>query len=328
MSRILLTAVLAIAAHSVFAEDQPAAADRGQVSERADEMLMASPAEVLRIRGKFQDRQAAKAAPVQHDYDEAIDQNVLSIEDLFDIKLEPDARPPQVFISKWQSTAISFVDAYGKPWPIRHIGSFLDGKVLIEKAVPEAEKAKGKDDAGSSTGIDINDPQAGSITVTALQQGFVGNFTVFLVNNPTPISITLVTKPAMYHRLATMRVGAPGPQTSKADLFRDSGITLGTEADEGLNHALYGVSPDGAEPMVVEGGEGRAWSTKDALYLQTPLAVFSPQILRTSPGNGRYHAYKLVPSSVVMATNDEGRTITLRIARPTGADILSSNATK
>ena len=122
-----------------------------------------------------------------------------------------------------------------------------------------------------------------------------------------------------------MRVADVGPQTNSAELFQDDGVVIGTEADADLNSALYGVTPLGAEEMVVEGGEGKVWLKGDYLYLQTPIAVFSPEIIRTSPGNGKYRAFKLPKTTRVMGTDTNGRTVALKILRHPATAIHEQN---
>ena len=82
-----------------------------------------------------------------------------------------------------------------------------------------------------------------------------------------------------------------------------------------LNNALYGISPSGSETMVLDGDNGRAWVKGDFLYLQTTLAVFSPRVLATSHGNGKYRAYKLPKTTRYTGTNESGRTVSVRVMR-------------
>lgn len=308
---LLLLAALPLVS---FADQQP-------IEQRAKQLLQADPKTILKIREDIQRFSAAKQAPIIGDFEPEIPQQVLDIEDLFEITLQPDQRAPQVFIARFQSTAVSFVDAYGNPWPIRKISNFLSGLVLIERAVTQDSSSSGDVEGDQGNALSINDPQAGSFTMTALKHGVVGNITVYLHGLSTPITVLLVAKPSMYHRSATLRVSDVGPQTSKSQLFQSTGVRVGTEADVDLNNALYGVSPVGSEEMVVQGADGKAWIKGDHLYLQTPVAVFSPEILGTSPGNGKYRAYKLPKTTTVMGTNEEGQTVTLRIARHPSAAI-------
>ncbi len=299
---------------------------KSDLEVRGDQLLKADPKSILNLRERIQNISAAKQAPIQGDFEPEIPQEILNIDEIFDVTLGPDSREPKIFIARYQSSAVSFIDAYGKPWPIRKISSFLDGLVFIEKAATDSMGQAGEEGeagkGGKGSGIDINDPQAGSFTVTALKHGVVGNITVFLVGQQTPISVQLVGKPSMYHRNATVRVQDVGPQTSQSDLLRDIGVVVGTDTDVDLNHALYGVTPSGSEEMVVEGAEGKAWLKDGVLYLRTPVAVFSPKILRSSPGNGRYRAYKLEAATEVLGTNNEGRTVVMKILRSPATAIL------
>ncbi|MDH0959050.1 hypothetical protein EGJ86_19495 [Pseudomonas sp. o96-267] len=326
--KLAVVSVLFAAVSSVNAEEVVVAQE--PIEQRLDNALSTSPQTVLKLRKKIQDFSAAKQAPIEGDFEPGIPQEVLDIEEMFDISLEPDQIAPKIFLARYQSTAISFVDAYGKPWPIRKISNFLDGLVLIEKAVTEdaapQQKGNGEEGGGGSTsGIDIKDPQAGSFTMTALKHGVVGNITVYLHGLATPVTIVLVGKPSMFHRVATLRVAEVGPQTDTALLFQNSGVAVGTPSDADLNNALYGVGPIGSEEMVVEGAEGKAWLKGKYLYLQTPVAVFSPEILRTSPGNGKFRAYKFERTPVVMGTDTGGKTVTLRIKRHPATAIHEEN---
>lgn len=336
----ILTAIAALAAlQASFAygaeENGARPSAKELVQSRTDAILIADPKTILRTRKQIIDYSAAQRAPIQGDFEPEIPQDVLDLEDIFDLTLEPGAPAPELFLARYQSTAISFVDAYGNPWPIRKISSFLAGQVLIDQAitastvsVPPQGQGEGGEapTAGSGNGFDPQDPQAGSVTMTALKHGVVGNITVYLMGLSTPITIKLIGKPSMYHRIATMRVNQAGPQTDIASLYQRSGVVAGTETDSDLNNALYGVSPLGSETMVVQGAEGKAWIKGEFLYLQTPMSVFSPEILRSSNGSAGYRAYKLPKTTTVMGTNSEGQTVTLKILRHPAVDILGQSA--
>lgn len=285
---------------------------QGELRDRLDGLLLADPQTIIELRREIQLNSAARQAPIVEDFNDSMSQEVLDLEDIFEITLEPDSIAPRVAIARYQSTAISFVDAFGNPWPIRRISNFLDGLIAIDRATGEGE-------------VEIDDPQAGSFTMTALRHGVVGNITVYLQGLPTPISILVEGKSGIYHRVATLRVNEAGPQTDVTALFSSTGVRIGVSSDVDLNNALYGVSPTGATQMVVSGAEGKAWIKDDHLYLQTPLAVFSPQIISVSHGNGRFRAYKLPLSTTVMGTNSGGQTVTMRIGRVPGDVSMSSD---
>lgn len=298
-------------------------AQEGQRSlpeSRLESVLSASPREVLNMRKMIQDSSAARRAPIQGDYDQAISQDILDLEDIFDITLEPGDLAPRVFIARYQSTAVSFVDAFGSPWPIRKVSNFMSGLIAIDRAVegssgtPQLASGEGEEER-EGDGIDLHDPQAGSFAMTALAHGVTGNITVYLVGLQNPITIIVNGKPSMFHRNATMRVASAGPQTDRSRLYQDSSIRLGMAQEPDLNNALYGISPSGSETMVLDGDNGRAWVKGDFLYLQTTLAVFSPRVLATSHGNGKYRAYKLPKTTRFTGTNESGRTIAVRVMR-------------
>lgn len=287
--------------------------------KRLKSVLSASPRDILRMRESIQNSSAAKRAPIQNDYDDVISQDILDLEDIFDITLEPGDLAPRIFISRFQSTAVSFVDAFGNPWPIRKISNFMSGLIAVDRAVEEDTKsgaiAVNEGNELNDDGISINDPQAGSFAMTALAHGVTGNITVYLVGLQNPITIIVNGKPSMFHRNATLRVASAGPQTDQASLYQDSGIRLGMAQEPDLNNALYGISPSASETMVLEGDNGRAWLKGDFLYLQTSLAVFSPRVLATSHGNGKYRAYKLPKTTRFTGTNENGKTVSVRVKR-------------
>jgi hypothetical protein len=300
--------------------------DQADPVARTKELMRASPQQILQMRKSIAENLAARQAPIQGDFEPQISQETMDIEELFPITLQPDSLAPKVFLARYQSTAISFIDAYGNPWPIRKISNFLKDQVLIDKAMPDEDVQK--DGAKESAGTDntMQDPQSGSFTMTALKQGVTGNITVYLAKLPTPISINLVGKPSMYHRLATMRVEQAGPQTDSTQFQKNDGVVIGSKADPDLNNALYGVSPLGSETMVVQGAEGKAWLKGDYLYLQTSISVFSPEIIGTSHGEGKFSAYKLPKTTQVMGTNSEGKTVSVKIMRHPATAIIDETS--
>ncbi|MDH4602455.1 MULTISPECIES: DotH/IcmK family type IV secretion protein [Pseudomonas syringae group] len=294
------------------------------IVQRGRAAMIADPQTILNLRKDMQQSAAARRAPILDEFEPGIPQEILDIDEMFELSQRLDQTTPKVFLAKFQSTAISFVDAYGKPWPIRKVASYLNGLVAIEKAVPE-RNGPAKEGEESSQGTDLNDPQAGSITVTALKHGVVGNITVYLYNLSTPISINLVGKAAMYHKTATIKIDDAGPQTDVSRIHENDGVVIGSKADADLNNALYGVSPLGSETMVVQGVEGKAWLKGDFIYLMTPVAVFSPQIFGASHGNGKYRAYKLAKTTEAIGTNTDGKTVVIKIMRHPSSDISEQN---
>lgn len=330
---LIICCLMSCVVESGFADDEaviePPVVDQQRsgsaIEQRGRAAMIADPQTILNLRRDMQQSAAARRAPILDEFEPEIPQEILDIDEMFELSQRLDQATPKVFLAKFQSTAISFVDAYGKPWPIRRVASYLNGLVMIEKAVPE-RSGPAKEGEESNQGTDLTDPQSGSITVTALKHGVVGNITVYLYNLATPISINLIGKAAMYHKTATIKIDDAGPQTDVSQVHQNEGVVIGSKADADLNNALYGVSPLGSETMVVQGVEGKAWLKGEFIYLMTPVAVFSPQIFGASHGNGKYRAYKLAKTTEAIGTNTDGKTVVIKILRHPSTDINEQNS--
>lgn len=295
---------------------------RGMVETLADEsVFVASPAEIIRLRRKLQDQTAAAASPVVGNYDEDIPTDILDLEESFDLAMVPGETAPRIYIARYQSTAVQVIDSFGNHWPIRKISNFLNGLVMIERAIDGLDMERDEDGEAvteGGRGITMSDPQSGSFTVSSLRHGAVGNATIYLENMSQPISVVLVTKPGLFHRNATIRIGAVGPNSSYAEMF-ERGVEPGMPPNPDLNNALHGVTPAGAERLVMEGANGKAWVKGDHIIMQTDLAVFSPKILEATHSAGRFRAYKIPKTTRVMGTNPAGKTVSVRLLRSPAA---------
>lgn len=297
---------------------------RGMVEAFADEsVFVASPAEIIRLRKKLQDQTAAAASPVVGNYDADIPTDILDLDATFDLSMTPGESAPRIYIARYQSTAVQIIDVFGNHWPIRKISSFLDGIVTIERAIDglnvEIDK-NGQPVIDTGRGISRSDPQAGGFTVSSLRHGAVGNATIYLENMAQPISVVLVTKPGLFHRDATIRIGAVGPNSRYEQMF-ERGVEPGSPPSPDLNNALHGVTPAGAERLVMEGANGKAWVKGDHIYMQTDLAIFSPKVVQATHSAGRFRAYKLPKTTRVMGTNPAGKTVSVKLLRSPAADM-------
>lgn len=289
-------------------------------------LLVADPKSIIKARKEITESSAARRAPIVDTFDTFAESN-LDLEETFNVTSEPDSRTPLLFIAKGMSTSVNFVDAYGKPWPIRRAISFLEGQIgLIRVAEPVMQPPKpGEKEGEAVSGIDPMDPQAGSLNLTALKSGANGNITVYLVGRSSPVTLSLEAKSGVYHKEATIKISEVGPQTDLKKINRGDEVVIGTRTDADLNNVLYGIGPVGSQKMMAEGGEANAWVKGNFLYLQTPLSVFSPKVLGTTHANGKYRAYKLPASTMVMGSNEEGRTVTLKIKRISESDVFAES---
>lgn len=321
MKRTALALFVSMVAASVHAAEVNAPV-MSEVEKAAQGLLVADPQTILKVRGQIGRTSAAKRAPVLDTFDDFAEAP-LDLEEVFNVSSDPNSQTPQILLARYMSTSVNFVDAYGKPWPIRRQMSFLSGLVEVVQVVEPAPSTG--ENGESSTGIDINDPQAGSLNMSSLKNGAAGNITVYLVNRSTPVTLAVSGKSGVYHKEVTVKIDEVGPQTDLKKVNRADEVIVGTKTDSDLNSALYGVGPIGSKAMVVEGGEGRAWIKGAALYLQTPLSVFSPRVMGASHANGRYRAYKLPTTSIVMASNNEGKTVSLKIKRNVATSIYEES---
>jgi len=286
-----------------------------------DDLLITDPASIIKARKSIIRNSAAQRLPVVETFDD-LAEPLLDIDETFEVTSDPSSQTPILNIARYMSTSVTFVDAYGNPWPIRKVSNFMEGLVQVVRAADPKQSPEGEG-GKSGGGIDPQDPQAGSFTLTADKHGATGNLTVYLVNRSKPVTIMLEGKSGVFHKEATIKISEVGPQTDLGKINRSDEVVVGTKADADLNNALYGIGPIGSTAMVVEGGEGRVWVKGTAMYMQTPLSVFSPKVEGASHANGRYRAYKLPASTVVMASNDEGKTVTLKIKRISQAEVMS-----
>ncbi|MDZ5605233.1 DotH/IcmK family type IV secretion protein [Pseudomonas sp. RP23018S] len=313
---------LADSESAVVNRTEAADEQRNEFVSHTETILGADPRSIIKARRAIIQNSAAQRVPIVETFED-LSEPLLDIEETFEVSSEPSAKTPIINIARYMSSNVNFVDAYGNPWPVRKVQSYLSGLVDIQKASDPAPQTDG-DAKGGNNGIDPMDPQAGSFTLTALKHGATGNITVFLVGRSRPVTIMLEGQAGVFHKEATMKLFSEvGPQTDLAKVSRGDEVTVGTRADADLNNTLYGIGPIGSQAMVVEGGEGRAWTIGKWMYLQTPLSVFSPRVEGATHANGKYRAYKLPASTVVMASNEEGKTVTLKIKRIAQSDALS-----
>lgn len=328
MKKIIVIGIVCVMLSSVVsAAEQEEVVTVTDPLEATKGILQGSPQEILDVRREIIQNTSAFRVPVVEALDE-IAEPLLDIEEVFNVGSNPESKTPVIVIARAMSTSVSFVDAYGKPWPIRRSINFLKKSVLVVRvAEPQVNSQQEREKEGESggAGIDINDPQAGSLNITALKHGATGNITVYLVNRSTPISLQLEGKAGLYHKEATIKISEVGPQTDLKSINRGDEVIVGTRTDADLNNALYGIGPLGSQLMIVEGGEGKAWLKENTIFLQTPLSVYSPKVGGVTHANGRYRAYKLPASPTIMATNTEGKSVTLMIKRSQQASTFAES---
>ena len=199
---------------------------------------------------------------------------------------------PEVFVRRGYTTAISFTDITGAPWPIEEI--LVDRRFL---------PADGDVDAVRGSHL---------LYVSPRQPWLHGNAVVKLARLADPLVMTLGDDGENADFRVDIRLERAGPNADPAALTRPETFRAG---DPHLAGLLSGVVPPGAERLTVAGGGGsdRAWRLGDDLLLVTPLVVLSPGPW-AAERSGRRWAYRLPDTPFALATMD-GRETRLAFRR-------------
>lgn len=206
---------------------------------------------------------------------------------------------PAIFVRRGYTTAISFTDITGAPWPIEEI--------LVDRRFLPAD--------------DAVDAVRGShlLYVSPRQPWLHGNAVVKLARLADPLVMTLGDDGENADFRVDIRLARAGPNADPAALTRPETFRAG---DPHLAGLLSGVVPPGAERLeVAGGGEGdRAWRFGDDLLLVTPLVVLSPGPW-AAERSGRRWAYRLPDTPFALATMDGRETrLAFRRADEAGGD--------
>ncbi len=200
------------------------------------------------------------------------------------ISLAPGSAPPVVRLQQGYVSSLVFLDSTGQPWPIQayDVGDPDSFSVQFEKSIPS------------------------SLFVQSLGSYKPGNLVVVLKGEKTPIMVTLMPGQSAVDYRVDMRVPGLGPNASPTL------STLPDTSNPQLLNVLDGVPPMGAKNLQVQGGAAQAWLVKDKLYLRTRMTLLSPSWVSTMSSPDGTHAYQLVKSPVLLAS-DRGKMIQLTL---------------
>ncbi len=172
------------------------------------------------------------------------------------LRLEPGtaAVPPEILLERGYTTALSFVDATGEPWPIEEV--LVDGRFL-----PAAgERAEG----------------ARHILYLAPAERLLhGNAVVKLHGLARPVTLALVAGSGVVDFHVDVRMAASGPNADPASAAAPRTFHAG---DPVLLDLLAGLPPEGAARLVLAGGApgDGAWLHDGDLLVVTRAPLLSP----------------------------------------------------
>lgn len=202
------------------------------------------------------------------------------------------AAVPAVEVRRGFTTAVSWTDVTGSPWPIEEVhvdAAFLPG--------------------GGNEG------EAGRhLVYLAPQRRFMnGNLVVKLRDLAEPVAVLLRDSGGAESDFRVeMRLPRPGPGVDAEALMRPASFHAGDGELAGL---LAGRIPAGAVDVELEGGGAgdRAWRHGEDLLLVSRHVVLSPGAWAAERGSGGRWAYRLPAAPRVLVSLD-GREAWLRVA--------------
>ena len=195
---------------------------------------------------------------------------------------------PEVSLARGYTTAVSFTDITGEPWPIEEV--LVDESFIPGQAGPRPDGAQHL------------------LYLAPSRTNLHGNAVVKLVNLTEPVILTLVDGGGTADVRLDLRIALPGPSADPAALVQLPPFQAG---DEGLLDLLAGLPPPAAIRLVVSGGSpaDRAWAEGEDVLLVTTATILSPGPWAAQrSADGRW-AYRLpaTPFALMTAAGREYR---------------------
>ena len=205
------------------------------------------------------------------------------------VRLEGADAIPGIALRRGYTTAVSFTDTTGAPWPVEE--ALVDRRFLPP---------------GADGGENERTSDSGHLLYLAPSAAYLaGNAVVKLAGLADPVVLSLRGTGADADFRVEIRLGLPGPNADPGALAQPAGFHAGDPVLLGL---LGGIVPPGAERLAVDGGGAgdRAWRRGGDLLLLTRAHLLSPGPLAAERGPGGRWAYRL-PDTPLVLVSAEGR---------------------
>ena len=207
---------------------------------------------------------------------------------------------PPVALARGYTTAISFTDVTGEPWPIE--------EVLVDEAFLPARAGERPDGARHL------------LYLAPVRANAHGNAIVKLKDLTEPVVLALGDGAGSADFRVDIRIARAGPLADPEALVSLPPFQAG---DDDLLHLLAGLPPADATRLAVAGGDGahRAWAQGVDILLVTSATLLSPGPWAAERSASGQWAYRLpaTPFALVSAGGRETR-IDFR-AEPTAANL-------
>lgn len=275
--RHILAAIVAIAAGAAWAQEEPVwpehAAPDEEVAATARQAMPFTEeqiAEIGLLLQQVREATAAAAAPPAHPQHRRL-------------QIHPGhAGIPEILLAKGYTTAVSFTDLTGAPWPIE--------EVLVDRAFLPGQAGERPDGARHL------------LYLAPLRAHLAGNAVVKLAHRTDPVILHLAHSATHPDVRIDIRLAEAGPDADAEALAVVAPFQAG---DGALLDLLAGVAPAAATRLVVSGGRAsdRAWAEGEDVLLVTAATILTPGPWAAERATDGRWAYRLpaTPFALVSA---------------------------
>ncbi|MCA0404284.1 MAG: DotH/IcmK family type IV secretion protein [Proteobacteria bacterium] len=241
--------------------------DKKAFENVSEQLFPLSPEQILRLKQMHEASQFAKASPVGTPPKPTATSQI--------VNLSPGSTPPVIRLSQGFVSSLVFLDSTGAPWPISAY------------------------DLGDPAAFNIQwDKTSNTLMIQALKLYNYGNLAVRLKGLNTPVMLTLIPGQKAVDYRVDLRIQGYGPHAKSMPM--EEGVP--PTASDVLLHVLDGVPPDGSQRLTVSGGDARAWTLNNKMYVRTNLTILSPGWIASMTSADGMHAYELQKSPVLLVS--------------------------
>lgn len=195
-----------------------------------------------------------------------------------ELRLNAGEAIPTIRVVKGSSTALTFYDSTGQPWPL----------MSTQNGNEKAFKANILGNAGETN----------MLTIANGEEAYMdSNIILALKDNPIPLVFNLkYVEAGAFDGRVDIKILKPGPN-AKIDIGRISTLPA---TDEDMLGFLSGVPPEGAKKVYVNSKEIKAWMYNEKMYIVSHHKLVNPAPLGSSKHISGEYVFFLQPTPVMM----------------------------